>query len=80
MNAQQIATAAYLSRVCADYCNDGNIAFRAEEVSRGSVYFEATNVLGDLRWFEKTEDFRCFIGPRGGIRMADGTLARWVKR
>ena len=78
MNTKQAATARRLSLRCADFCHDGNIAFVAESLPGDTVLFRATNVFGDLRWYESAEDFMCFIGPRGGVRRATGSLARYV--
>jgi hypothetical protein len=80
MNTQQAATARHLSLRCADFCNNGNIAFVAEPLPGNTVLFRATNVYGDLRWYESAEDFMCLIGPRGGIRRASGSLARYVTK
>jgi hypothetical protein len=37
--------------------------------------FAATNIHGDLAWFQNTADFFAIVGPRGGIKKYEGNMS-----
>lgn len=74
MNKKQTIAVQWLTNKINDLHHDGDFTFSVSVDEYDSILFSATNVYGDLRWFETTSDFYAFIGPRGGIKKYMGNI------
>lgn len=74
MNTQQTAALRVATLRLQRRCHEGALSFNVEQLDGGSLLLAATNIHGDLRWFETAQDFYAVVGPRGGIRQYAGNL------
>lgn len=74
MKTCQIAKIQSITTRLTRQSTEGLLSFFLMPVDRGYVVLSATNVHGDLAWYQATEDFYAVIGPRGGVRKYAGSI------
>jgi hypothetical protein len=75
MNANQQSAIRRATNLLSQRYHEGSLSFYVERVNDTSVLLVATNVYGDLAWFQKTSDFYGIVGPRGGIKKYAGNMS-----
>lgn len=75
MNANQQSAIRRATNLLSQRYHEGSLSFYVEQINETSLLFVATNVYGDLGWFQKTSDFYAIVGPRGGIKKYDGNMS-----
>lgn len=65
-------------QVITNYCerthHDARMCYTVERLEAGVLLFCATNVYGDMKWYERTDDCYALIGVRGGVRQYSGSI------
>jgi hypothetical protein len=80
MTRRQRDTVASLTIALDRLHHDGALSFTAETMANGVVLLSASNVRGDLRWFEQVADWYGYVGPRGSVRKYAGSIHNpWSK-
>jgi len=75
MNAKQQSAIRRATNLLSRCYHQGRLSFKVEQISEDAILFTATNIHGDLDWWQKTADFFAIVGPRGGIKKYDGNMS-----
>jgi len=65
VNAAQIAAIERFTNRITRHSLDGPVVFKLDQHAGGPLLF-ATNVTGELKWYEKSVHVGVLFGPRGG--------------
>jgi hypothetical protein len=75
MNANQQSAIRRATNLLSQQYHQGRLSFTVQELGNDKLLFAATNIHGDLAWFQKTADFFAIVGPRGGIKKYEGNMS-----
>lgn len=75
MNAKQQSAIRRATNLLSRSYHQGRLSFSVQQINETSLLFVATNVYGDLGWWQKTADFYAIVGPRGGIKKYEGNMS-----